>query len=68
MSSVRRRLDKLTADTGNKPCEECGHGSGGPVTYEVEWIDGFDEDDTVETHCPKCNQQFTYIIRWPDEE
>ncbi len=49
MSRLRRRLARL--QTGNRPCSECGYGTGLPE-YVVEWI-GLNDPPTPEP--PACN-------------
>ncbi|MDP9475639.1 MAG: hypothetical protein M3R38_08115 [Actinomycetota bacterium] len=51
------------------PCEECGHGVGVSVEYDVVWSDDPDavlHEDGPEL-CLKCGRRLIYEVTWTDE-
>ena len=69
MMALRDRVARLEDEgEGRGPCEVCGHGSGGPVTYEVEWDDGDDASADAPEFCLACGRQLSYVITWSDAE
>ncbi len=62
--SLERRLRKLEAYSGEKPCPECGYSEATreAVEYEVSWSDGPEKPE----FCVECGRQLVFVVTWGD--